>query len=97
MDPIGVDGAFLSDIIKCYLGGEEFMIGGKRIRFSVEEEMLILGLLCHGYKISVRKNKGRLFERFGSKLDLQHKGLENLICELKSSTRKEDIEDTVRL
>ncbi|KAG1347552.1 hypothetical protein COCNU_06G013810 [Cocos nucifera] len=65
--------------------------------FSVEEVALIVGLSCHDMKISVvgkPKKKRRLFDIFGKHLQLQYKGLESLISQLKSSKRKKDIEDT---
>lgn len=99
MQPFVVEGPLLADIIRCHKGGDEFSIWGKVLRFSVEEVALIVGLPCHGKKISItgRNKKGRLFQRFGPKLDLHHKGLEKLIVQLQSSKIQEDIEDTVRL
>ena len=59
--------------------------------------MLILDLPYHEIKMTSNRNKGRLFERFGSTMDLQQKRLVNLISELKSSKRKKDTKDTIRL
>ncbi|KAG1327400.1 hypothetical protein COCNU_01G013340 [Cocos nucifera] len=98
MEPFLVDGV-LSDIIKCHIGGDQFIIAEKIVTFSAEEVALIVGPPCHDVKISIdrKPKKERLFDKFGKRLQLQYKGLESLISQLKSLKRKEDIEDTNRL
>lgn len=91
-----IDGSFLSDIIRCHVGEDRFIIIEKLISFSIEEAVLILGLSCHNIKTSPSNKKRRLVERFGGSLDLYHKGLERKIKILKDFKEK-DIEDTLRL
>ena len=98
MEPFIFDGTLFSDIIKCYEGGDKFCFAEKVISFSVKEVALIIDLPYHGKRVAASKVlKERLFERFGTNMDLHHKGIERLIGHLKDSKEKEDIEGTVRL
>lgn len=51
MEPFIVDGSLLSDIIRCYARGDQFMIVEKLIRFNTEKVALMVGLPCHAMKI----------------------------------------------
>ena len=85
MEPFVVDGALLTDIIKCYKGGDKFYFSKKIINFNVKEVALVIDLSSHGKKVAASKVlKGRLLDRFGTNIDLQHKEIERYIGLLKN-------------